>query len=124
MKVGLYLDEISLKVLQKGLFVSCEPKERIEQLAPGLAEERMSEIGEIYLVCKMNSEEQGKAKLVDAFTTTYGEPDLRLLELIGVQDNEKFKTQYGGFYKSQFPKEKLTDETELFVTVYEPVRDS
>jgi uncharacterized protein YhfF len=125
MKVGLYLDEISLQVLQKGLFVSCEPKERIEQLAPGLPEERIAEIGEIYLVCNMNNEEQGKARLIDAFTTTFGEPDPRVLKLIGFDDNpEKFRKEYGAFYKKQFPDTELVESTELFVTIYEPVRDS
>ncbi len=125
MKIGLYLDEISLQVLQKGLFVSCEPKDRIEEIAPGLPEERMAEIGEIYLVCNMNNEEQGKAKLVDAFTTTFGEPDSRLLQLIGYEQNpEKFRTEYGAFYSKQFPDAELIEATELFVTIYEPVRDS
>ncbi len=125
MKVGLYLDEISLQVLKKGLFVSCEPKHRIEELAPGLADQRVAEIGETYLVCNMSNEEQGKAKLIDAFTTTFGEPDPRLLQLIGFEENiEKFQIQYGNFYKKQFPDADLQHETELFVTIYEPVRDS
>lgn len=125
MKVGLYLDEISLQVLQKGLFVSCEPKERIEEIAPGLPDERVAEIGEVYLVCNMSNEEQGKARLVDAFTTTFGEPDLRLLQLIGFEnDSAKFHDQYGAFYKKQFPEAELKNDTELFVTIYEPVKDS
>ena len=125
MKIGLYLDEISLQVLKKGLFVSCEPKERIEELSPGLAEQRIAEIGETYLVCNMNNEEQGKARLVDAFSTTFGDPDHRVLQLIGFEgDPEKFMEQYGAFYRKQFPDAVLSTETELFVTVYEPVRDS
>ncbi|MBC7420853.1 MAG: hypothetical protein H7328_08995 [Bdellovibrio sp.] len=125
MKIGLYLDEISLQILKKGLFVSCEPKQRIEELAPGLPDERVAEIGETYLVCNMNNEEQGKAKLIDAFTTTFGEPDARLLALIGFQDNiEKFQKEFGAFYQKQFPDAELLSETELFVTIYEPVRDS
>ena len=125
MKVGLYLDEISLHVLEKGLFVSCEPKDRINEIAPGLADQRVSEIGEVYLVCSMDKQERGKARLTDAFTTTFGDPDQRLLRLIGFQsDPEKFQAEYGRFYRKQFPDAILSTETELFVTVYEPVKDS
>ena len=57
--------------------------------------------------------------------TTFGNPDPRLLQLIGFADHlERFHTQYHGFYKQQFPDEDLIEETELFVTVYEPVSDS
>lgn len=125
MKIGLYLDEVSMEVLKKGVFVSCEPKESIEQLAPGLPDERMAEIGQVYLVANMAKETQGKAKLVDAFVTTFGQPDGRLIELVGFQhDVEKFRKEYGNFYRKQFPNVELNDETELFVTIYEPVKDS
>ncbi len=125
MKIGLYLDDISMQVLKKGVFVSCEPKESIEELAPGLPDERMAEIGQIYLVANMEKETQGKAKLVDAFVTTFGQPDSRLIELVGFQhDTEKFRSEYGNFYRKQFPNVELNDETELFVTIYEPVKDS
>ena len=60
-----------------------------------------------------------------AFTTTFGDPNPRLLELIGFKDKlERFHSEYAGFYKQQFPDEDLIEETELFVTVYEPVSDS
>lgn len=125
MKVGLYLDPISMQILQNGVFVSCEPTERVENIAPGLVEERIAEVGQTYLVCDMKKEEIGKAKLVEAFTTTFGNPDPTLLELLGFKDQpEKFTSQYSGFFKQQFPDEELVDDTELFVTVYEPVRDS
>jgi uncharacterized protein YhfF len=125
MKIGLYLDEVSMQVLKKGVFVSCEPKDQVEQIAPGLPAERMSEIGQIYLVADMKQQTQGKAKLVDAFTTTFGQPDSRLMQLIGCEDKvEKFQKDYGSFYRKQFPEIELSDETELFVTIYEPVKDS
>jgi uncharacterized protein YhfF len=125
MKIGLYLDPISMQILKNGVFVSCEPTERVEQIAPGLIDERIAEVGQTYLVCNMQKEEIGKAKLVEAFTTSFGQPDPRLLELLGFTGQpEKFNSQYAGFYKQQFPDEDLVEETELFVTVYEPVRDS
>ncbi len=125
MKIGLYLDDVSLQVLRKGIFVSCEPRQSILELAPGLIEERMSEIGQVYLVANLNKETQGKAMLVEAFLTSYGHPDPQLLELMGFpNDPEKFQKEYGDFYRKQFPDVELTDETELFVCIYEPVTDS
>lgn len=125
MKVGLYLDPISMQILQNGVFVSCEPTDRVEKISPGLIDERIAEVGQTYLVCDMKKEEIGKAKLVEAFTTTFGHPDPTLLQLLGFPDQpEKFKNQYSGFFHKQFPDEDLIDETELFVCVYEPVRDS
>lgn len=125
MKIGLYLDDVSLQVLKKGVFVSCEPKETILELAPGLIDERMSEIGQVYLVANLNKETQGKACLVDAFLTSFGQPDGQLLELMGFpNDKQKFQTAYGNFYRKQFPESELTEDTELFVCIYEPVSDS
>lgn len=125
MKVGLYLDPISLQVLKNGIFVSCEPTDKVERIAPGLVEERIAEVGQTYLVCDMRKQEVGKAKLVEAFTTTFGNPDPTLLELLGFAGQpDRFHSQYAGFFKQQFPDEDLIEETELFVTVYEPVRDS
>lgn len=125
MKIGLYLDPVSLQILKNGVFVSCEPKDRIEKLSPGLIDERIAEVGHTYLVCNMQKEQVGKAKLVDAFSTTFGNPDDRLLKLIGFECQlERFHSQYAGLYKQQFPDEVLIEETELFVTVYEPIIDS
>ena len=125
MKIGLYLDPISMQILKNGVFVSCEPKDRIEKISPGLPAERVAEVGHTYLICNMKKEEVGKAKLITAFTTTFGNPNPKLLELIGFKDQvSKFHSQYAGFYKQQFPDEDLIEETELFVTVYEPVSDS
>lgn len=125
MKIGLYLDDVSLQVLRKGIFVSCEPKQSILELAPGLIEERMSEIGQVYLVANLNKETQGKAMLVEAFLTSFGHPDAQLLELMGFPEQpEKFQKEYGEFYRKQFPDTELSEETELFVCIYEPVTDS
>lgn len=125
MKVGLYLDQVSMHILNNGLFVSVEPVERIDQIQPGLVDERLSEKGDTYLVCDMNKEIQGKAKLVDAFITSFGEPDPIMLSHMGFKDQvEKFKSEYAGLFKTQFPDFSLIDETELLVCVYEPVKDS
>jgi uncharacterized protein YhfF len=125
MKIGLYLDTVSMHILNKGLFVSCEPVDNIEKHQPGLVDERLSEVGNYYLVCDMQKEIQGKAKLVDAFITTFGDPDPIILGHMGFKDNvEKFKTEYAGLFKSQFPDDSLIEETELFVCVYEAVHDS
>jgi hypothetical protein len=37
---------------------------------------------------------------------------------------EQFKKEYSGLYQIQFPNEPLMDETELFVCIYEPIKDS
>lgn len=125
MKIGLYLDKVSLHVLNSGLFVSCEPVDNIERYQKGLVDERLNEIGHVFLVCDLEKEIQGKAKLVDAYVTTFGEPDAQLLEHMGFKnDIEKFKSQYEGLFKKQFPDESLLDETELFVCVYESIKDS
>ena len=75
MKIGLYLDKVSMHILNKGLFVSCEPVERIDAVQPGLVDERLNEKGNVFLVCDLEKEIQGKAKLSDAFITTFGDPD-------------------------------------------------
>lgn len=125
MKIGLYLDEVSMHVLNKGLFVTCEPVDRLEQLQKGLVDERLDEVGMTYLVCDMKKEIQGKAKLIDAFVTTFGNPDPKFLAYMGFKDQlARFKSEYAGFFKAHFPEEVLVDETELFVTAYEPVVDS
>lgn len=125
MKIGLYLDEISLQLLKRGSFVSCEPIERIEQFSPGLPQERMSEIGQTYLVADMQKQPLLKAKLVDAFVTYFGDPDPCLTEMIGYGDDvEKFQNEYADFYEKQFPDFELDDATELFVTIYELVQDN
>lgn len=125
MKIGLYLDKISMHILNTGVFVTCEPVDNIERAQPGLVDERLSEVGNVFLVCDMEKEIQGKAKLIDAFITTFGEPDPTLLEYMGFKDDaQKFKTQYEGLFRSQFPEDSLIDETELFVTVYESIKDS
>lgn len=125
MKIGLYLDKVSMHILNKGLFVSCEPVDKIESVQPGLVDERLSEIGTYYLVCDLEKEIQGKAKLVDAFITTYGNPDPTILKHMGFENKiEQFKKEYSGLYQIQFPNEPLMDETELFVCIYEPIKDS
>jgi uncharacterized protein YhfF len=125
MKIGLYLDKISMHVLNQGLFVSVEPVDKIEELQPGLVDERLSEKDQVLLVCDMEKEIQGKAKLTDAFITSFGDPDPVMLEYMGFKDNiEKFKIEYAGFFNKQFPEFSLIDETELLVCVYEPIKDS
>lgn len=125
MKIGLYLDHVGLQILKNGLFVSCEPKDRIEQISPGLVQQRLAEVGDTYLICDLNQQVQAKAKLAEAFVTYFGDPDTRLLDLLGFsEDSERFRQEYTGFFKQQFPDEVLVDDTELFVTVYRPVTDS
>lgn len=125
MKIGLYLDKVALHILNRGVFVSCEPVDRIEAAQKGLIDERLSEVGMTYLVCDLEKEIQGKAKLVEAFVTTYGDPDPIMLQHMGFKDSpDRFKSEYAQLFKHQFPEDALVDETELFVCVYEPVQDS
>lgn len=114
-----------MHILNKGLFVSCEPVERIDEIQKGLVDERLSEKGQTFLVCDMEKEIQGKAKLIDAFISTYGDPDPIMLEYMGFKDNpDKFKAEYAKLYNAQFPDYSLIEDTELFVCVYEPIQDS
>lgn len=125
MKIGLYLDKISMHILNKGLFVSCEPVERIDAVQPGLVDERLSEKGHVFLVCDLEKEIQGKAKLTDAFITTFGDPDPIMLAHMGFTDQvEKFKSEYAILFQNQFAEFSLIEDTELLVCVYEPVQDS
>jgi uncharacterized protein YhfF len=125
MKIGLYLDKVSMHILNNGLFVSCEPVERIDAVQPGLVDERLNEKGNVFLVCDLEKEIQGKAKLADAFITTFGDPDPIMLAHMGFTDNvEKFKSEYAGLFEKQFPEFSLIEDTELLVCVYEPVHDS
>ena len=55
MKIGLYLDTVSMHILKRGLFVSCEPVDNIEKYQPGLVDERLSEVGQYFLVCVESS---------------------------------------------------------------------
>jgi hypothetical protein len=125
MKIGLYLDKIAMHILNRGVFVSCEPVDRIESIQPGLVDERLSEVGTVYLVCNLEKEIEGKAKLTDAFITTYGEPDPVMLTHMGFSGKpDKFKSEYAGLFRQQFPEDALIDETELLVCIYEPIKDS
>lgn len=125
MKIGLYLDKVSMHILNQGIFVSCEPVERIDAVQPGLVDERLNEKGNTFLVCDLEKEIQGKAKLTDAFITTFGEPDPIMLAHMGFKDQvEKFQAEYAGLFETQFPEFTLMEETELLVCVYEPVQDS
>ncbi len=125
MKIGLYLDKVSMHILNQGLFVSCEPVDKIEEIQPGLIDERLAEVGQFYLVCDMEKEIQGKAKLKDAFITTFGDPDPILLEHMGFKNNvDKFKSEYTGLFQTQYTDYSLIEETELFVCIYEPIHDS
>lgn len=125
MKIGLYLDKVSMHILNQGIFVSCEPVERIDAVQPGLVDERLNEKGNTFLVCDLEKEIQGKAKLADAFITTFGEPDPIMLAYMGFKDQvEKFQVEYAGLFEKQFPEFSLMEETELLVCVYEPVKDS
>jgi hypothetical protein len=95
MKIGLYLDKVSMHILNQGIFVSCEPVERIDAVQPGLVDERLNEKGNVFLVCDLEKEIQGKAKLTDAFITTFGEPDPIMLAYMGFKDQvEKFQAEY------------------------------
>ena len=125
MKIGLYLDKVSMHILNQGIFVSCEPVERIDAVQPGLVDERLNEKGNTFLVCDLEKEIQGKAKLTDAFITTFGEPYRIMLAYMGFKDEvEKFQAEYAGLFEKQFPEFSLMEETELLVCVYEPVQDS
>jgi hypothetical protein len=49
-------------------------------MAPGHVNNAIASIGKIFGVADVYGSVQTKARLVDAFVTTFGNPDIRLLE--------------------------------------------
>ncbi len=121
--IGLFLPQNQIDSLKSGnKFTTCEPKRRIEGLDSQLISNRQKSIGQIFDVADEDGKIQTKAKLTNCFITTFGKPDPKFVSELGFgSDDQKMKTEYSKFWQNNFPGEQLTDSTELFVTMWEPV---
>lgn len=122
--IGLYLTQNQIDSLKSGnKFTTCEPKQRIEKLDHQLIPSRQKSIGQIFDVADEGGKVQIKAKLVDCFITTFGKPDPKFVFEMGFgSDYQKMKSEYSKFWQDNFPSEQLNDTTELFVTMWDPIR--
>lgn len=122
--IGLYLSQSQIESLQAGnKFTTCEPKKRVEMIDSKLISHREKSIGQIFDVADENGKIQTKAKLTDCFITTFGKPDPKFVAGMGFgSDLQKMKSDYLKFWQNNFPSEQLTDSTELFVTIWEPLQ--
>ena len=123
-KIGIYIPKPQIDSLKSGnIFTTCEPRERIEKIAPYLITSRLSSIGQVFEVADEGGSAHTRAKLIDCFITTFGSPDLKFVSGMGFgADVAKCKFEYEKFWKINFPTDELSEATELFVTVWEPVK--
>ena len=122
--IGLYLPQSQIESLQAGnKFTTCEPKQRVEQIDVKLISQRVKSIGHTFDVADENGKIQMKAKLTDCFVTTFGKPDPKFVVGLGFgSDVQKMKSEYAKFRQNNFSGEPLTNSTELFVTIWEPLQ--
>jgi uncharacterized protein YhfF len=120
-KIGLFLPPAEIERVKRAKTTFCQPKNRTEAATPGHVQEILHSIGQVFDVADESGKVRAEARLKDAFLTTYGQPDSRLLEGYGFAgDAKKFQEKYREFWKRQFPQTTLENDTELFVVVYEP----
>lgn len=119
--IGLFLGPYELEnLVSTGSLTSCEPKMRIDSIDSTFVDERMNSVGKIFAVADEDGNIKTSAKLKDAFVTTHGNPDLRMVAGLGFDsDIQKYKEQYELFWKQNFPESSLLDSTELFVCIWE-----
>ncbi|PWU15006.1 MAG: hypothetical protein C5B49_12390 [Bdellovibrio sp.] len=119
--IGLYLPMDEIERVKKRRCTFCQPKERTEKLAPGHVQKTIDSIGQVFEVADESGKIHTKARLVDAFLTTFGNPDGRLLDGYGFKsDTRGFQESYREFWSANIADFKLQDDTELFVFTYEP----
>ncbi len=125
-KIGLYISLPEIELLKKGRRTYCQPKDRTERIGGADSiQKRIDSIGQIFDVADMEGNIHGCARLVDAFVTTYGNPDSRLLEGYGFrQDTQKFQQAYRAFWEKTFTEVTLEDKTELFAFTYESLPEA
>ncbi len=122
-QIGLHLSQNQIQALKsQQKFTSCEPKQRVEKRDHMLISHRHKSIGQVFDVADENGKPQAKAKLAECFVTTFGNPDPKLVSGMGFgSDIQKYKTEFSKFWQQNFPREPLSDSTELFVCVWEHV---
>ncbi|PWU19278.1 MAG: hypothetical protein C5B49_06000 [Bdellovibrio sp.] len=83
MAIGLYLSTTEMKRLKTEGWATCESKDHLEKIEPGIVQRRIESIGSIFEVADQSGAIHAKAKLVDAFVTTFGKMDMRLVRARG-----------------------------------------
>lgn len=123
-QTGLYLSANQIQALKsQRKLTSCEPKQRIEKIDGNLVSDRKKSVGQVFDVADERGKPQAKAKLLECFVTTFGNPDPKLVSGMGFgSDIQKCKSEYAMFWKRNFPTETLNDSTELFVSIWEYVQ--
>lgn len=122
-KIGLYLPTSAIEGLKKQATTYCQPKVRTDRISPGSVEETIRSIGQVFDVADEDGVVHMSARLIDAFVTTYGDPDPRLTKGYGFgTDIKSYQDAYRKFWQSNFPDDILNNDTELFVFTYEPIK--
>ena len=120
--IGLYLPLEEIERVKKEGATFCQPKVRVEALEPGLVQKTIVSVGKVFDVADEEGKVRAQARLTDAFITTFGSPDARLLEGYGFKGNVVgFQDKCREFWHQQFPDSRLSEKTELFVIIYSPV---
>jgi uncharacterized protein YhfF len=115
-----FLSSEQLQCLASGRLTTCESKARLEKLEPGRVQNKLKSAGDIVQVSDISGMPVMTAKLVDAFLTTFGQPNARLIQGLGFgSDINRYKQEYQSFWQQAFGNEPLSDSTELLVTIYE-----
>jgi hypothetical protein len=78
--IGLFLPSSEIDRVRTCRSTFCQSLQRTEKMAPGHVNNAIASIGKIFGVADVYGSVQTKARLVDAFVTTFGNPDIRLLE--------------------------------------------
>ena len=123
--IGLYVGESQIDYMKAGnSLTSCEPRKRLDEIDRNLVPEQLKAIGQVFDVADEEGEPRLQATLKDCFITTYGNPDMRLITGLGFKEVSEFQNGYSEFWKANFPKAKLLDTTELFISVWVPVQSA
>lgn len=119
--IGLYLEPNQIQTLVSGQkLTSCEPKLRIDKIDSSFVQVRNNSIGKVFDVADEGGKIRTKAKLIECYITTFGNPKAGMVSGLGFgTDVQRYKSEYSEFWKKNFPEEMLTEESELFVTVWE-----
>jgi len=109
-KVGLYLPAEEIERVKKQRTTFCQPRARTEAYELSHVQKIIDSVGQIFDVADEDGKVSTQAKLVGAFVTTFGNPDVRLLEGYGFEDDRaSFQSKYREFWVHQFPEFRIED---------------
>ncbi|MBC7690743.1 MAG: hypothetical protein H7222_03170 [Methylotenera sp.] len=120
-----FLSEDQIALLKAGqTLTTCEPRDHLEKLEPGITARHLKSIGTHVLVHDYDERPQGHALVTNALETTFAHPSPVLLNGIGLDsDPDAFREEYREFWPDAFPDIPLGPDTVLIVTVYKWVED-